>query len=135
MVLSSARGGVSAVLECVVENPEIDLKVWVNWTSGSGFDPLMRDDYAVGRSEGGVHFLVLHRVSEDKVNPHTCQLYSNYSPSVPEDQKIVNITVVGMYKYLLNFYFIYCSIIYADLQKCAETSGISKTGTVYNSHA
>ena len=93
--LSSVHGGHSAVLECIVKNPETSVKVWVNWTTGSGFDLFTRDDYTVGRSEDGVHFLVLHRVTEDKVHPYTCQLYSNYSPSIPEDQKIVNITVIG----------------------------------------
>ena len=92
---SEALGGESAVLECVVKNVET-LEVWINWTAGSDFDPLSGDDYTVG-SSGGIYFLVLHRVTKDKIHPYTCQLFSRYSPIIPEDQQTINITVVGMW--------------------------------------
>jgi len=114
VMFSKAPGEESAVLECVVKNIET-LEVWINWTAGSEFDPLMEGDYTVG-SSGGIHFLLLHRVTEANVQPYTCQLFSHYSPTMPEDQRTFNITVVGMYRCLfVCFRFIYCSVQFMQI--------------------
>ena len=114
VMISKAPGEESAVLECVVKSVET-LEVWINWTAGSEYDPLVEGDYTVG-SSGGIYFLLLHRVTEAIVHPYTCQLFSRYSPTTPEDQQTLNITVVGIYRYLfVCFHFIYCSVQFMQI--------------------
>ena len=87
----------SAVLECEIQNKE-NVNVWVNWTSSDG--EKLKNKYSVVQ-DVDVFFFVLYNVTQDNVHEYTCQLFSTYSPEVPEDQKTAEITSAGQQMLLM----------------------------------
>ena len=99
------EGGLStAVLECVVKNREPNLKVWVNWTRGSGgIHQLEEGSYTTGMSDrGDGYLLILYNVSRSQI--YMCKLFSAYSSRSPEDKKTLEVTVTGMWGGVAHFF-------------------------------
>lgn len=108
VMLSSICGEGLAVVECVVENVEPMLEVWVNWTTGNGSDSFLGDSYTMRRVGGGVFILLRHKVAKYNGNSYTCQLFSMYSPQVSEDSETVEISkymiILTTHYYSINKY-------------------------------
>ena len=91
-----------AVLECVVKSTEPNLKVWVNWTRGSGgIHQLEEGSYITVNGRGDGYLLILYNVPRSQM--YTCKLFSAYSSHSPEDQKSLQVTVTGMWGGVAHF--------------------------------
>ena len=111
----------SAVLECKIQHKESDgVNVSVNWTLNNG--DKLKKNYSLSRDVNlDVFFLVLYNITEDDVHKYTCQLFSTYSPDIPEDQRTAEISSAGQqinvsfYNYIKAEHSImynhYCSIL------------------------
>lgn len=86
----------SAILECAINNTEDNLEVWVNWTAVDG-KPVKEEHVSLQNSESDVFFLLLYtyNISNDDGHQYMCKLFSNYSSTIPEDQKIAIVTLLG----------------------------------------
>ena len=80
--------GQSAILECNVLNKD-DLDVWVNWTSNNG-DGSTKNNVTLRK--GNIFYLLVHNAT---VGDYMCQLYSIYSPYIPEDVKFASVLMKG----------------------------------------
>ena len=78
----------TALLGCTVSNIEDDLNVWVTWSTSDGETTFAADNIV---KIGNIFYLPLHNA---KAGNYICNVFSTYSPNIPEDTMTASVVMI-----------------------------------------